>query len=128
MAELLAGLADRRRIDERHVGGRIRHQDGVEERLVARLQIGQHQVLLQIVVEVGDLVVPARDLQFDWKYGGRQQAFETLGAAFRLGEGGSLVEARVMQKVVSAGTLLRRFGKLLKHGAHSCCVEIFLMC
>ena len=49
MAEFLARLADRRRIDERHVGGRVRHQDRVIKRLVARLQIRQHEVLLQIV-------------------------------------------------------------------------------
>jgi hypothetical protein len=39
VTELLACLADRRRIDKRHVGGRIRHQERVKQGLVARLQV-----------------------------------------------------------------------------------------
>jgi hypothetical protein len=39
MREFLACLADRRRVDERHVGGRVRHQDRVEQSLVARPQV-----------------------------------------------------------------------------------------
>src|SRR6185369_412955 len=39
MAEFLARLANRRRIHNRHVGCRVRHQDRVVERLVACLQI-----------------------------------------------------------------------------------------
>jgi hypothetical protein len=31
MTELLASLADRRRIDQRHVGRRVRHQDCIEQ-------------------------------------------------------------------------------------------------
>ena len=104
--ELLARLADRRRIDERHVGGRVRHQDRVEQRLVARLQVGQHEVFLQIVVEIGDLGMPARDLQFDRGDGGRQQAFEAVGAALHFGERRALVQTRVMKKLVS-GSVIR---------------------
>ena len=59
--------------------GRVRHQDGVEQRLVARLQVRQHEIFLQIVIEIGDLGVPARHLQLDRGHGGRQQTFETLG-------------------------------------------------
>ena len=98
MAEFLARLADRRRIDERHVGGRVRHQDRVEQRLVARLQVRQHEIFLQIVIEIGDLGVPARHLQLDVGHGGRQQAFETVRAALRLGERRSFVQARVTKK------------------------------
>src|SRR5262249_11970308 len=47
--EPLTRVADRWRIDERHVRGRVRHQDRVIECLVALLQIRQHEILLQIV-------------------------------------------------------------------------------
>ncbi len=39
MSELLTSLADRRRVDERHIGGRVGHQDRIEQRLVAGLQV-----------------------------------------------------------------------------------------
>jgi hypothetical protein len=50
---------------------------------------------LQIIVEIGDLVMSARHLQRDRKHGRRQQAFETPGAALRLGERCPFVEARM---------------------------------
>ena len=97
MTKFLACLADCRRIDERHVGCRVRHQDSIKERLIAGLQIGQHEILLQIVVETGDFVVPTRDLEIDGRHGRRQQTFETPGAAFGLGERSAFVESRIMQ-------------------------------
>ena len=107
--ELLARLADRRRIDERHVGGRVRHQDRVIKRLVARLQIRQHEILLQIVIEIGDLGVPARHLQLHRGHGRRQQTFETPGTSLGLREGGPFVQARVAQQIVT-GRVLPRWG------------------
>jgi hypothetical protein len=115
MGELLARLADRRRIDERDVGGRVRHQDRVIERLVACLQIREHEVFLQIVVKRGDLGVSARHLQLQRGHGGRQQAFETAGAALRLGERRPLVEARIAQQLIPAGV----FRRLCRHLAGS---------
>ena len=75
MAEFLAGLADRRRVDERHIGRRVGHQDRVEEVLVARLKVRKHQVFLQIVAEIGDLGVTPRNLQIDVCDSRRQQTF-----------------------------------------------------
>ena len=106
MAEFLARLADRRRIDERHVGGRVRHQDGVEERLVARLQIGQNEIFLQIVVKTGNFVVAARHLKLERGYCGWQQALEPVGVSLRLGESGALVETRVTKKLIACGAML----------------------
>jgi hypothetical protein len=73
MREFLAGLADRRRIDERQIGRRIGHQHGIEQRLVARLQIGQHEIFQEIVIEIGDLGMAPCDLQLDLRDGRRQQ-------------------------------------------------------
>jgi hypothetical protein len=39
MGEFLAGFTDRRRVDQRHVGGRVGHQHRVKQRLVAGLQV-----------------------------------------------------------------------------------------
>ena len=110
MTEFLARLADRRSIDDRHVSRRVGHQDRVEERLVARLQIRQHEVFLQIVLKVGDLGVPARHLQCERGHGRRQQAFEPPRAALRLGERRSFVEARITKQIVTGR--MRRSGHL----------------
>jgi hypothetical protein len=112
VGELLARLPDRRRIHERHVRSRVRHQDGVVERLVARLQIRENEVFLQIVLEGGDLGVPARHLQCHRGDGRGQQAFETEGAALRLGESGAFVEARIAQQIVASGGSRHRCGRL----------------
>src|SRR5258708_3146963 len=112
VGELLARLPDRGRIHERHVRGRVRHQDRVVERLIARLQIRENEVFLQIVLEGGDLGVPARHLQRHRGNGRRQQAFETQGAALRLGESGAFVEARIAQQIVAGGMSRHRCGRL----------------
>jgi hypothetical protein len=102
MGEFLARLADRRRIDQRHVGRRVRHQHGVEQRLVARLQVGQHEVFQQIVVEIGDLGMPARDLQLHGGDPGRQQAFEAIFQPLFGGKGRPLVASGVAEQILAA--------------------------
>ncbi len=116
MREFLARLAHRRRVDQRHVGRRIRHQHRVEQCLVARLQIRQHEVFLQIAVEIGDLGVTARHLQVDIRDGRRQQPFQPMGAALRLGERGPLVQARVVQQRVARGVFRCHF----RHSVMDC--------
>jgi len=96
--------ADGRGIDKRHVGGGIRHQHRKKQRLVAGLQVRQHEIFLQVAIEIGDLGVPARYLQFDVGDGGRQQAFETIRAALRGSECRPLVQTRVMQDLVAGWT------------------------
>jgi hypothetical protein len=108
VSEFLARLPDGRRVDERHVGGRVRHQDRIIKRLVSRLQIRQYQVFLQIVIEIGDLGVPARHLQRQPGHGRRQQTFETPGTALRLGERGPIVEARIAHQIVTGGVFRQR--------------------
>ena len=112
VAELLARFANSRRIDEGHVGGRVGHQDGVEQPFVARLQVGKHQILLQIVAEVGDLDPSARHLQVDCGYRSREQPFEPELASFRFGEGSSFVEAGVVKQVIPRRLLRRESGHI----------------
>jgi hypothetical protein len=101
MTEFLARFANGRGIDERHIGCRVRHQDRIVKRLVARLQIRQHEIFLQVVIETGDLVVSTRHLQLDREDRGRQQSFETPGAALRLGKRRAFVEARIVKQLVN---------------------------
>jgi hypothetical protein len=49
-------------IDKRHVCGQVRKNDRVEQPFIARLQVGEQQVFLQIARKVGDLDPLARDL------------------------------------------------------------------
>jgi len=60
---------------------------------VARAPVPDRKCSRQIVLKGGDFGVPARHLQRHRDDGGRQQAFETEGAALRLGESGAFVEA-----------------------------------
>jgi hypothetical protein len=113
MSKLLTGLADRRSVHDRHVGSGVRHQDGVVERLVARLQIRKDEILLQIVIKLCDFVASSRHLQLNGKDGGWQQAVKTPSAALHLSERGTLVEARIAQQIVAGGIFRRRFSRLL---------------
>jgi hypothetical protein len=116
MAEFLARLAHRRRIHDRHVGRWIRHQHGVEQRLVPCLKVGQHQIFQQVVVEISNLGMSSRHLQFDARYGGRQQTFQPPGLALRHGECRPLVQARVVQQAVACRMIAQR----CVHGHFSC--------
>ena len=84
----------------------------VEQPFIARLQIGEHQILLQIVSKVGDLDSPARDLQVDRGDRRWQQAFESITAPFRFSERGSFIEARVVKQVIPFRLLRRRSGHI----------------
>ncbi len=112
MAELLASFTDRWGIDEWHVSGRIGHNDGIKQSFVAGLQVRQHQILLQIVREIGDFDPPARNLQVDRGHRGWQQTFEPVGASLSFGEGGSLVEAGAVKKIIPDGLFRLGFGHL----------------
>ena len=59
------------------------------------------QYCLPIVLEIGDLGVPARHLQVDISDSGWQQAFETVCATLGLSECRSLVQTRVTKKCIA---------------------------
>jgi len=51
VAELLAALADGRRIDERQKLGEVAGEERVEQRLVGTLQSAQEEIALEIGLE-----------------------------------------------------------------------------
>lgn len=73
--ELLAGLTDGRRVDDRHQRRRIGHDNRVEQGFITRLKVRQDQVFLQIVAHARKLAVDARDLMLqcagDWRQAAR---------------------------------------------------------
>src|SRR6202030_1950775 len=89
--------------DDRHERRRVGHQHGIEQRLVASLEVRQQQVLLQIAVEVRELGMRARHLHFQRADSWRKQSLETERTALRFPEGGSLVEPWIVKKIVSYG-------------------------
>jgi hypothetical protein len=99
----LAGLADRRGIDQRHECRRVRHHDGVEQDLVARLQVGQEEVFLQVVVEHGELGMDACNLGFECVGDRRQQSLDAQRATVRERKGAAPVEVGIVQKVGASG-------------------------
>ena len=56
VAELLAGPADGRRVDDRHELLEVLEEHAVEERLVAVLQRGQADVALEVVALAADVL------------------------------------------------------------------------
>ena len=70
------------------------------------MQIGQHEVFLQVIVKTRDFLVAARHLEIDRKHRGRQQTLKPIGLSFCLGESGTLVQARITQKLVACAVNL----------------------
>jgi hypothetical protein len=101
VAEFLARLTDGRCIDERHICGWIGHQHRVEQGLVARLQVRQDKVFLQIVVEICDFGMPSRDLKLHCGDCGREQSLEAVRPPLGLGECCPFVAAWIVQQGVS---------------------------
>ena len=106
MGELLTGFADRRGVDQRHIGGGVGHQHREKQGLVAGLQIREDQVFLEVALEFFNLGVAAGDLQIDIGHRRRQQAFEAIFTALGLGEGCAFIQTRVMQQAVAGDVLL----------------------
>ena len=77
LAEALAGLADGRRVDDRHRLGDVVAQDPVEQGLVAVLQRAQVDVLVEIVTAGGELVPAMLGLLIEGLLRGRQQTQQT---------------------------------------------------
>src|SRR3989475_2731035 len=99
VAELLAGLADRRRVDDRHEPRRIGHEDAIEERFVRVLQLRE----IDVALEVGRLAVELREgspqLRVEIVDTLGKKTEEAKGLTLLLAECRRLVEARVMKKI-----------------------------
>ena len=79
----------------------IGHEQRIEERLVARLQVGQEQIFLQVVVEMRQFRMRARDLHFQRTHARRQQSFQMIFLALLLRKRGALIEAGIVDEVVA---------------------------
>jgi hypothetical protein len=98
MVEFLARLAHRRRVDQRHERRRVRHHHGEEQRLVARQQVHQEQVFLQVAVEHIQLRVGTRHLDRERVRHRGKQALDAERTALLVGERTAAVDVRVSQK------------------------------
>ena len=93
-----AGQANRGRVDDRdHLLGVVLH-DSVEQGLVAILQRGEEDVLLEGVVLAAHVGEHAGDLFVEGENARGQQAAQAEGVTFALGERGAFVEKRVSQE------------------------------
>ena len=87
VAELPAGLADRRCVDDRRQLLEVVEQEPVEQRLVAVLQGGEPDVPLQVVRLATQVFQLEGDLLVDGGHAVRQQPTQTERVAFLFGEG-----------------------------------------
>ena len=93
-----AGLADRGGVDDGdHLLRMLLHQP-VEKGLVAVLQGGEEDVLLERIRFAAVIAVDAMQLLLDREHPGRQQAAQAQRIALALGEGRTLVEQRIGQQ------------------------------
>ena len=102
MAELLAGLADSRRVHDRHEASRVAHEQAIEERFVGVLQLREIDVALEVRRLRVELHLRATDLRVEIVDSLREEPEETQLLALGFGERGRLVEARVVEEIWAA--------------------------
>jgi hypothetical protein len=108
VAELLAGQADRRRVDDGHHLVGVVGDDAEEQGFVAVVQGRQRDELLQRIGQAAQVCQEASHLfilGMDMRW---QQAAQAQSIALHLGEGGALVAQRIVQESYPArnGVLL----------------------
>ena len=104
VAELLAGAADGRRVDDRQELLEVLGQDAVEERLVAVLQGRQADVALEVVRLAADVLELEGDLLLDGRDARRHEPAQAERVALVVGEGGALVEQRLGDQFAPTAT------------------------
>ncbi len=115
VAEQLAAEADRRRIDDRHHLFDVAGQQRIEQGFVGILQTAQEDVALDVAAERAKSIEPALDLVVEFRDMRRQKAVQVERVAFVFGEGGALVEQRIVEQFVAAQ---RRRDVLRSFSAH----------
>jgi len=117
VAVLLAGAAHGRRVDDRQQLHEVLDQETVEQGLVAVLEDGQPDVLLQ-VVSLGSQVFQLQgDLLLNRQGCRGHQAVQIELIALLRGEGRSLVEQRVAEQLRAA---VAGEGRCLKMSVRKC--------
>ena len=96
LAQLLAGLAHGRRVDDGHHLRGVVEYHSVEQRLVPILKRRQENVLLQVGRLSLQVPEDALDLVVLIEDAGREQPAQPERVALGLGEGRTLVERRIM--------------------------------
>ncbi|CAM5616329.1 hypothetical protein SVIOM74S_07327 [Streptomyces violarus] len=97
LAETLAGLTHRRRVDDGQQFLQVLGHQTVEEHLVGVLELTQVDVPVEGLVVAVERLVGAADPLVQGLHGGRQQPVETELGALLPTEGGALVDERVGQ-------------------------------
>ena len=87
------------------------HEQAEEKRLVAVVQRSQIDVLVEIARLAPEILEHAPQLLFLGRDVRRQQAAQVQGIALRFGEGGSLVERRILQD----RNAFRELGSRVRH-------------
>ena len=104
-AEALAGEPDGRRVDDRLHFVHVIADHAEEQRLVAVVQRVQRDVLVERIGHAPQLLQHALHLLLLRVHVRRQQAAQAERIALLLGEGGALVQQRVVQQGDAAGQL-----------------------
>ncbi len=102
VAVLLAALADRRGVDDRHHVVEVVHHHAVEQALLAVLQREQVDVLLDVGRLALEVLQHPQRLFLLRRNAGGQEAAQAQRIALRLGEGGPLVQDRRLQQIHTA--------------------------
>ena len=97
-AEVLAGEADGRRVDQRLDFVDVVANDAEEQRLVAIVQRVQRDVFFEIARQRAQIRQHALGLRLHRQHGGGQEAAQPQRIALLLGEAGALVEQRIAQQ------------------------------
>ncbi len=103
VAEFLARLADRGRVNDRHHLLQIVHHHAVKQRLVPVLQADDLDVALDVAGLAAEIVHHAPRLLVHGLDVRRQQPAQAERVALRLGEGGAFVENGIVQPVHAFG-------------------------
>ena len=114
-AELLARLADHRRVDDRHQRLDVVEQQAQEQRLVVVLHVAQEHVSLEIGLEQGVLRPDAVGPLLDRLDVGREQPVEPEGVPLGDRERRALVGQRVGQQVLTGHRDRQRL-YFIRHG------------
>jgi hypothetical protein len=113
LREALASLTHRRRIDNRQKFFNVVLNEGIEQRLIAVLQITHQAILAEGRGAAVESDLAAFTLIFEAADVRRQQAVQAEGVAFRLSKRGAFVKARIMQEIEARASSPRLGGGVL---------------